>query len=592
MAEMTWQQIISFLSPWLEAASVRWQAFRAKLPRLPSRWVPLLSVAAVVAIAFLTRFLHLFDSNHYYIVSPDSNFFHWVANRVMAGQGPPPEAVSFSNYQLHSGLAYPLAYISEAVSSVFGLSSADALALVAKILPPVISVVSAVLIYLFAARITNRRVAFLSAMTWAVVLTPVVLGSAGFLDRDGLSMLLLMSGAFLFYLSGAWHIKVRDRDLGWLIGGVGVLVAEVLLYLEWSFVGVVLLLAVIAVYCVVRFVLGYLDHMDSEPSMRRRLVAAIGAFNWRTFAFIIAVNVVAAGLSFHQIPSWYQFAYWAVRIRFGETTAEEQGLSLSDLTAYQLFLIPMVVALYIAWKKRAESNIFFSCSFIILLVLAIFSRRILLYAAPAACLLSGVGLAFLWDWVQQGLYHTFKRLGMVVLLGLALVVAFSTAASFAAAPGMSPDRGWQSALAYLRDETPQESIVVSEWGWGYWILDLGQRRPLVDNGYYGYDWERLRDVGIAYYTTDPAEAAQILRKYGASYLVFSKLDLDIAPTIMGWAKVGKGLANFPGTSLVVRSLNGEFESGGGLEVVYRSPPEPNSTSPYEPEVVILGLTQT
>jgi len=54
---------------------------------------------------------------------------------------------------------------------------------------------------------------------------------------------------------------------------------------------------------------------------------------------------------------------------------------------------------------------------------------------------------------------------------------------------------------------------------------------------------------------------------------------------------GEGLANFPGDSLIMRSLNGGFESGGGLEVVYRSAPEPNSKSPSEPEVVILGLTQ-
>jgi len=592
---MTWQQIISYLDPWLEGVAVRWQAFRAKLPKLPSKWVLLLSIAAVVAVVLLIRFLHLFDSNYYFIVSPDSYYFHWLAGRVMAGQGPPLDSTAggLAIYTLHSGLAYPLAYFSEGVSSVFGLSSADALALVAKILPPVIGVISAILIYLFATRVSSRRVGLLAALTWALMLNPVVLGSAGFLDRDGLSMLLFMSGAFLFYLSGVWHIKVWDRDAGWLIGGVGVLVAEVLLYLEWSFVGVVLLLAVITAYCVARFVIGYLYGIDSEPDLRRRLAAAMRTINWRAFGFIIVVNAVAAGLNFHQLHSWYQFAYWIVWPRFGETTAEEQGLSLGDLSSYQLFLIPMAVAMYLAWRRRTESSIFFSSWFIVLLLLAIYSKRILLYAAPAACLLSGVGLAFLWDWVQGGLYRTFKRLGMVVLLGLALVLCFSSAASFAQVPGMSPDREWQGALAYLRrDETPRDSIIVSNWGWGYWILDLGQRKPLVDNGYYGYDGERLRDVGIAYSTTDPAEAAQILRKYGASYLVFSQGDLDIAPTIMGWANVGKGLANFPGDSLVVRSLNGEFESGDGLEVVYRSPPNPKSTSPNEHEVVILALTQT
>jgi len=589
---MVWQQIISALGPWLEGAAVRWESFRAKFPKLPSRWALLLSVVVLVAIAFLIRCLHLFDSNYYYIVSPDSYFFHWLAGRVMAGQGPPPDALSSANYHLHSGVAYPLAYLAKGVSSVFGLSSSDALALVAKVLPPVIGVVSVVLIYLVAARICNRRVGLLAALTWAVMLNPVVLGSAGFLDRDGLSMVLFMSGAFLFYLSGTWHIKVRDRDVGWLIGGVGVLVAEVLLYLEWSFVGVVLLLAVIGVYCVVRFALGYLDRLESEPDLRRRLVASIGAVNWRAFAFIILLNVLAAGFSFHQIPSWYHFALGIFQVRTSETTAEEMGLSVGDLTSYHLFLIPMVVALYVAWKKRAESNIFFSCWFIVIFLLAIFSKRILLYATPAACLLSGVGLAFLWEWVQQGLFHTFKRIGMVLLLGLALVLCFDLAASFASVPAMSTDRGWQGALAYLRDETPKDSIIVSDWGWGYWILDLGQRRPLVDNGYYGYDGERLHDVGIAYYTADPAEAAQVLRKYGASYLVFSQGDLDIAPTIMGWANVGKGLTDFPGNSLVVRSLSGEFQSGGGLEVLKRFFAKSESGSVSEPEVVILGLTQT
>jgi len=56
--------------------------------------------------------------------------------------------------------------------------------------------------------------------------------------------------------------------------------------------------------------------------------------------------------------------------------------------------------------------------------------------------------------------------------------------------------------------------------------------------------------------------------------------------------VGKGLTDFPANSLVVRCLNGEFESGGGLEVVYRSPPGPNAKSSSEADVVILGLTQT
>ena len=584
---MFWQQIISSLSMWLEGAAVQLEAFQAKLPKLRSRWILLLSVVVVlVAIVFLIRCLHLFDANHYYIVSPDSNFFHWLAGRVMAGQGPPLDSTpgGLSIYTLHSGLAYPLGYIAKAVSSIFGLSSTDALDLVSKFLPPFIGVISIFLIYLFAARICNRRVGLLSALAWAVMLHPILFGAAGYLDRDGLSMLLFMAGAFLFYLSGIWHIKVRGRDVGWLIAGAGALVMEALLYLEWGVVGPVLLLAVIVAYFVVRFLLEYLGRMETESDIRRRLSASIGKVNWRTFALIIGVNVVVAGLNFHQAASWWDIAISLVQAKGNTTTAEEVGVGPADLTAYQFFLIPMVLGFYVAWKERAERGIFFSGWFICLLVLAIFAKRVLLYAAPAACLLSGVGLAFLWDWVSQGQFIMIKRVGMAVLLGVALVLAFASAYSLASGGTMAPDREWKDALAYLRDETPQNSVIMSQWSWGYWILDLGQRRPLMDNGYYGYDSDRLRDVGLAYSTNDPAEAAQLMKKYGANYLVLAKPDLKVASTIMLWANVGAaGQSYFPYDSLVVRSLNGEFESGGGLQVVYRSAPDS--------EVVILGLTQ-
>jgi hypothetical protein len=50
-----------------------------------------------------------------------------------------------------------------------------------------------------------------------------------------------------------------------------------------------------------------------------------------------------------------------------------------------------------------------------------------------------------------------------------------------------------------------------------------------------------------------------------------------------WARLRgeyKGADEFPGDFLIMRSLNGKFESGGGLEVVHRSSPDS--------EVVILA----
>ena len=109
---------------WLDRAASRWEAIQARLPTLPRRWLVLLSVGGG-AYAFSLRCLHLINPHNYYMLSPDSFFFHWLAGRVMAGEGPPPDAPSGAIYTLHSGLAYPLAYIAKAISSIFNLTSAD-----------------------------------------------------------------------------------------------------------------------------------------------------------------------------------------------------------------------------------------------------------------------------------------------------------------------------------------------------------------------------------------------------------------------------------------------------------------------------------
>jgi asparagine N-glycosylation enzyme membrane subunit Stt3 len=585
---MSFESVLVALDSWLAQLAERIGSIREKLPKLSSKWILVFSLVGLAGLAFLLRCLHLFDTNYYYVMNPDSYFFHWVAKGVIAGEPPPSYPGGTDTYTIHSGLAYPLAYISKAVGSVFGLSAADALDLVSKFLPPTLAVISMLVVYWGAAKIYDRRIGLASAFAWASMMFPVAFGVAGFLDRDGLSMLLLMSGAFLFYLSGHWNLKLANRDVGWLVGGFGVLVAEALLYLEWTFVGPVLLLAIIGAYMIATFLLRYLERMETEPNVVRRLTYGMGMVHWPTFALIVGANAIVGGLNSHDAASWFNFAVSVVQSRGETKITEMQGLSLSDLTAFQFFIIPIALGLYVAWKKRAQSGLFFASWFLVLLILAVFARRVMLYAAPAACLLSGVGLVYLWDSAKQGQYHLFKKIGVAVFLFFTLLLAFYSSYYLASVPALAASQEWQDAMTYLREETPEDSVIMSQWSWGYWILDLGQRRPVVDNGYYCYDSERLRDVALAYFTSDPAEAAQLMKKYGADYLVFSKLDLKYAVGIMSWGNVGEGLVSFPGDSLFNRSLNGEFQSGGGLQVVYRSAFTGEDGS--EPEVVILGLT--
>jgi asparagine N-glycosylation enzyme membrane subunit Stt3 len=147
---------------------------------------------------------------------------------------------------------------------------------------------------------------------------------------------------------------------------------------------------------------------------------------------------------------------------------------------------------------------------------------------------------------------------------------------------------WQNALTYLRDNTPRKAVIMSWWDYGYWILDLAERRPVVDNGFYAYDWERLHDVGLAYATSEASEAVRVMQKYGADYLVFSETERVILPAIAEYG-LGKAYGDDPSIDeelkdcLYNRVLSGDFQSDSGLKRVYPGPEVEN------PEVVILGL---
>lgn len=498
----------------------------------------------------------------------------------MAGEGP-PAGTSGANFAVHSGFTYPLAYVAKVLEFTFHLSPADSLKLVSEFLPPAVAVISIFVVYFAVARFCNRKVAFFSALAWALLSYLIFIGAAGNNDRDSLTILLVMVGAISFYSFKGRRFTIGNRDVGWVGAAISVLLVQGLLYLEWGFEGALIMLFVIFVYFVFKYILDYLSLRRSEPSVKRRLVLTAKKLDLRAFVLVVVIDLVIAGLNYHELRTSFGILQGMLIGRFKYDpygSSEMLGLSLQDLFSFGFFTIPMVAGVYVALKWRNDAIVFFTSWFIALVFLSVFAYRLLFASLPAACVVSGAGLAYLWDMSRGVKVETWKKVGMVILLILLFLGSLLGATGIGGDGVLSPNRQWQHALAYLRDSTPEDAIVMSQWGCGYWILDVGQRRPIVDNGYYGWDLDRLQGVGLAYSTSNPDEAAAIMAKNGAEYLVFAKSDLDLARPIMAWAFLGNDHDEFPEESLVVRSLNGEFVEGGGIEVVFKND-----------EVVILAL---
>jgi dolichyl-diphosphooligosaccharide--protein glycosyltransferase len=97
---------------------------------------------------------------------------------------------------------------------------------------------------------------------------------------------------------------------------------------------------------------------------------------------------------------------------------------------------------------------------------------------------------------------------------------------------VAPQNDWYESLIYLKEETPEDAIIMTWWDYGYWILDIAERTPVVDNGY--RPEEILRDIAQVYCTDQDSEAIEVMRKYGASYLVLSLYETDILGTIASY----------------------------------------------------------
>ncbi len=575
-------------------------------PSIPSkRVVALLCIGAIAAFGLVLRFLHLFDAGHYYILSPDSYFFDWQAHKLLSGESVP--------MSLHGGLTYPLAYLARAIGLVFDRSPEGALKIAGLVLPPMLGVLSIIVFYLAVSRIYGRLAGLLSALAWAIVVEAVYVQAAGYLDRDGLSILLIMTGALIFALSGDWHWRVHGFDLGWVTATLAILAIEALLFLEWLWLGPFLLLAILvaalAAEISVLFCRRLLSSLPDEDDLvalafglLKRLPGslfdALKISNWRPVALVtgLGISVTLAR------PGLYSNITGLIRsvLAGNERVAELQGISLYDLMAYGFLVVPLLVGLCISVRNSRRGDFLCLGWFACLFLGGLFARRVFLFAAPAACIISGLGLAFLFEHGVRKLskenlalaLNNFAELfryamtGVAVLI-LSLAVVFGTISTYhlGSDPRMSAGSDWQAALVYLKDTTSEGTVIMSWWDYGYWIRDLADRQPVVDNGVHSDETDH--DIAIAYVTTEASEVVRIMQKYGADYLIFSKVEYQILPTL---AEYALGRAYGDGTSIpkemkdsiYSRSLSGDFQSSDGLQRIY---PDPG----VKAEVVILAL---
>ena len=66
---------------------------------------------------------------------------------------------------------------------------------------------------------------------------------------------------------------------------------------------------------------------------------------------------------------------------------------------------------------------------------------------------------------------------------------------------------WPDSMQWLKENTPDDSVVASWWDYGYWISTLGERKTLADNSTL-LDWQ-IKKIALTFFST-PDNAWKIL----------------------------------------------------------------------------------
>jgi len=452
-----------------------------------------LALGGIVLLGVLARILHLAPDDHYFILSADSYYFHQWAEDLANGEG--------SWYWMaseRSGMVYPLA----------GLAKITSLTFASYVLPVLLGICGILGIYFVAKHVYSRKaspeaarnVALCVAFMWALIPHSVFITATGYLDRDGLSLLLITAGVMVFFI-------FKDRH--WAVAGLFAAVIGQCVYWEWVSVGRWLMVASIC---------GGFIGLWLARSWRE--------LPWKGLGVLFVASLTMEWMSTDVVNAvGHTMTLTTPNTGQSGQISELRFLGLEDLVSwYGFFLLPLAAGIGVALKRRDEVDLIFLGWLLLILIFSIVTRRCLIYAIPAASVLAGRGLYVFIAGLREGMAsEKAKRPLMAILSGcLAILIGSSLFQGYRLGEYrlMAPDDDWMRALAYIREETPEDALILNEWSYGYWVLDIAEREPLAKGG------PRYEQVVASVYE-DPQLIPHVMDEYNTSVFIFPLKDIPL-----------------------------------------------------------------
>jgi dolichyl-diphosphooligosaccharide--protein glycosyltransferase len=396
-----------------------------------------------------------------------------------------------------------------------------------------------------------------------------------------------LAGLLLFYLAAEWAASYYPMDLIVLYVAALVVAGRYTRQLLLSYTvtyGIFLFLAPLALPKTGFGVLTDLTYLAIPGVLVLLLAREAGnilpTWKYRTYALIV-VSVVLVGLAYALValklmalPSGKFLStvnpFTRLDMPIVESVAEHQPATwASFFYEYNTLTFLGLFGFFFIIRRFRDTDIFITLAALTSLYFAGSLVRLTLILAPFFTVLAAIATVEMAkpavDILRQavifpkrripGLVRIGREFGLAILLILiiAIVPAFSKAVASSYAPAtiatssipVVPTTGtkyqdWLEALAWIRDNTPESSVVMAWWDYGYWITALANRTTLDDNG-----TQNTTQIAMVaqMFMRNETTAIPIMQRYNVSYVVifvtYASTTQGGTPSFLGAGEDGK-----------------------------------------------------
>lgn len=209
------------------------------------------------------------------------------------------------------------------------------------------------------------------------------------------------------------------------------------------------------------------------------------------------------------VISWMIFVFTTALTRY-KPESIFNGSSFISITFYLAGVVFLIGTFYYINKKEKSDfkelfenihigTVFVIAFFIIGLISARAFIRLVIILVPIASMLIG----FIFVASARRLINSAKARNMLdaknlVYIVLIIIILFAGYSNYLNSKALSQNyvpsaytQQWQKSMAWVRENTPINSVFAHWWDYGYWVQSIGERATMLDGGnYIGY-WNYL-----------------------------------------------------------------------------------------------------